>query len=208
MAFSMLDINERYLLHHRGVALRGTSTPGAVHTTWAIVTCRGLQAWVMWDIYEWYLLFHCGAVLRGMGTFWKRSVSLFLLGVLLVSGFLLVVVLGFADLFLVVFWWHLGICFAYILMRGNGQSKQKDWWPSELLARTAPAKKKKRLIYLGICFNSFLTIEIELFWLCEHGVGFFWIDWQEMSLSMGTTSWKRWADEWRIASVSHFLHFT
>ena len=69
MAFGMLDINERYLLHHRGVALIGTSTPGAVHTTWAFVTCRGLQTWVMWDIYEWYLLFHCGAVLRGMGTF-------------------------------------------------------------------------------------------------------------------------------------------
>ena len=72
-----------------------------LNTTWTIVTCRGLRPWVMWDIYEWYLLLHRGAVLRGMRDFSESVVfSLFLLGVLLDAGFLVVVVLGFAVGFL------------------------------------------------------------------------------------------------------------
>ena len=60
---------------------------------------------VVWDIHEWYLLFHGRAVLRGMGTFWKRSVSRVLLGILLVFGFWLV---GFC-------------CFVFLLLSGDTQ---------------------------------------------------------------------------------------
>ena len=54
--------------------------PGAVHTTWTIVTRRGLQTWFMWDIYEWYLPFHCGAVLRGHLDYGSMSYDLGLCG--------------------------------------------------------------------------------------------------------------------------------
>ena len=75
---SLRSCTERYgghlfvvLLHHGGVVLSGTSTPGYGSIRLGSLSCRRLQPWVLWDIYERYLLFLCGAVLKGMGKFLK-----------------------------------------------------------------------------------------------------------------------------------------
>ena len=131
----------------RGLLLDGSGIEGASSSF--IIGSSGLWKhelwpWVIWDIYEWYLLFHCGAVLRGMGTFWKCSVSRVLLGVLLVFGSLVVFVLGFAVLCFCCCVVTPRLSFHLYSHCGNKQSKQNDWWPFELQARTAPAKKTQR----------------------------------------------------------------
>ena len=76
------------------------------------------------------------------GLFWKRSVSLCFLGVLLV----LVVglfVLWFAVLFFAFVGDTLIIVSPFLSYGGIANQNKMYWWPSELRARTAPAKKKR-----------------------------------------------------------------
>ena len=78
------------------------------------------------------------------GLFWKRSVSLCILGVHLGFGCFGCVCLVFCCLVVCVGWWHLGSCLTYSLIWGIGNQNKTYWWPSELQARTATAKKKIR----------------------------------------------------------------
>ena len=81
------------------------------------------------------------------GLFWKRSVSLCILGVLLGFGCFGRGWLVFCCLVFCVGWWHLGFCLTYSLIRGIGNRNKTYWWPSELQARTATAKKKGHFIW-------------------------------------------------------------
>ena len=84
---------------------------GWLNTTCTIVTCSGLSLWDMWDIYEWYCYFIAKLYWEAWGLFWKRSVSLFLRGVLFFVCCLFVFWLGCLVLvFAVCLCWLLLCC--------------------------------------------------------------------------------------------------
>ena len=84
---------------------------GWLNTTCTIVTCSGLWLWDLWDIYEWYCYFIAKLYWEAWGLFWKRSVSLFLRGVLFFVCCLLVFWLGCLVFVLVV-------CLCWLLLFG------------------------------------------------------------------------------------------
>ena len=92
------------------------------------------------------------------GLFWKRSVSLYFLGVLL--GWLLGCLCCGCFVFSV-FWWHLDHCLTFSLLQGNRQSDKMYWWPSELRARTAQAKKNNML------FRLYTSMLVQFWTRCE-----------------------------------------
>ena len=108
---SWLDILLRLLLSQWSSSDMNFQPLGWLNTTCTIVTCSGLWLWDLWDIYEWYCYFIAKLYWEAWGLFWKRSVSLFLRGVLFLVGCLLVFWLG-----CLVF--VLAVCLCWLLLFG------------------------------------------------------------------------------------------
>ena len=86
-------------------------TPGVAQYDLYHCHLSGLWLWNLWDIYEWYCYFIAKLYWEAWGLFWKRSVSLFLRGVLFLVGCLLVFWLG-----CLVF--VLAVCLCWLLLFG------------------------------------------------------------------------------------------
>ena len=175
---------------------------GWLNTTCTIVTCSGLWLWDLWDIYEWYCYFIAKLYWEAWGLFWKRSVSLFLRGVLFRVGCLLVFLLGLFGfcsccLFVLVaaFWLdgrHLR--YRFTLFSCVGMDNLNQWIDDrQSFERARHPQKKKMAGSANRCFSLVIYTELiqSLF-----------------EVSMKTDLWENIISKWGFQGHSVLLHFS
>ena len=143
---------------------RNLQPQGRLNSTWTIVSVGDYDLGLCGTSMIGFCCFIAEQYWEAWGLFWKRSVSLFLLGVVLGSGFCVVVVFGFAVLFLVSFddtWVFVSLIFSYMGMTNH--NKRIDDRVS-FKARTAPAKKKGDLVEVAVVAECNLKKKVEGGW--------------------------------------------